>query len=355
MTLRSPSKSRLPPRAQKAGRPRGRFTQHRRIDRLREALESSPPGLTLEDLAIVLRVTPRSVRRYLRELERLRELESIETTPGGPHLWRIKASERGRAVSLRRTQAYGLLASRRSLECLRGSAFFEELDLAYNQVLLVAQRPVRTSAKSDISPDARLDNRFVCVPVESRSYATRAEEFDALFQGVAELRAIRFRDSIDSSGMPIILSPYAIVVARGAVFAIGDADQSDTRVVIPLDRMTHVEVLSHTRPFEVPPDFELEHYLHGEFGVWAPSRASVEVIVEFDPSAAAQLRARRVHPTQKIAMAPDGRMRLSVRVPSLDAVRPWLLGFGASARVVAPPELAAVIAAELRMAAGYYA
>ena len=76
------------PRVPKVGRPEGRFTQHRRIDKLRELLESEPRGLTLEELARMLRVTQRSVRRYLFELDGTTDptkyelLESIETTPG---------------------------------------------------------------------------------------------------------------------------------------------------------------------------------------------------------------------------------------------------------------------------------
>src|SRR3954451_6825647 len=108
-------------RTPKAGRPTGRFTQHRRLDRLREVLENEPRGLTLEELAATLRVTERSVRRYLREFdgtkvdEKFELLEFVETRKGGPLLWRIKPGERGRAVSLRRAQAYALLATRRSL------------------------------------------------------------------------------------------------------------------------------------------------------------------------------------------------------------------------------------------------
>src|SRR5262245_23662866 len=97
------------PKRPRVGRPEGVFTQHRRIDKLHEALEASPTGLELGDLAQMLGVSHRSVRRYLRELDRITELESIPTVPGGPHVWRIKPSERGRTITLRRTQAYLLL------------------------------------------------------------------------------------------------------------------------------------------------------------------------------------------------------------------------------------------------------
>ena len=43
------------------GRPKGKFTQHRRLDRLREILEKHPRGISLYDLADALSVTVRSM------------------------------------------------------------------------------------------------------------------------------------------------------------------------------------------------------------------------------------------------------------------------------------------------------
>src|SRR5258708_23969847 len=164
------------PKQPRVGRPVGKFTQHRRLDFLREKLEAHAAGLTLDELAGMLRVTTRSVRRYLRELARVTELESIEVRPGGAHLWRIKPSERGRSVALRRTQAYALLAARRVFDVLKGSALFDEIDVALRQVEQVAHRPfVRAAVRGDISSDARLEDRFAYVPSLPCAYANRSD------------------------------------------------------------------------------------------------------------------------------------------------------------------------------------
>src|SRR5262249_31789439 len=135
-------------RPKRLGRPAGSFTQHRRLSKLRSALEAHPGGVVLDDLAAMLHVTTRSVRRYLTELGRTTEVESIETERGGAHLGRIKPQERGRSVHLRRTQAYALLAARGAFEPIRGSALFDELDLAHRHILQIAQRPTaRTAGK----------------------------------------------------------------------------------------------------------------------------------------------------------------------------------------------------------------
>src|SRR5438093_2094362 len=168
-------------RAPRVGRPPGQFTQHKRLDKLKDLLERQPRGVTLQEIGIALKVTTRSARRYLRALDGTREgedfftLEDQPTTPGGPLLWRLKPSERGRAVHIRRSQAYAILATRRALDVLRGSALFEELDLALRQIEQIAETPFRAGA-GEISGERDLEARFLYVPPPARSYATRGEE-----------------------------------------------------------------------------------------------------------------------------------------------------------------------------------
>src|SRR5262245_10820821 len=84
--------------ARRVGRPRGRFTQHRRLDRLRALLEHHPKGLTLYELAEAVGVTARSMRRYLKEMASELELEPMPTRRGGALLWRVRSSELPRKV-----------------------------------------------------------------------------------------------------------------------------------------------------------------------------------------------------------------------------------------------------------------
>jgi predicted DNA-binding transcriptional regulator YafY len=339
----------------RVGRPSGRFTQHRRLDKLRDVLTAHPSGLLLEDLASLLKVTTRSVRRYLGELDRATELQSVETTPGGAHIWRIKPSERGRTVALRRAQAYGLLAARRVFEPMKGSALYDELDVIMRQILQIAQRPTRTPG--EVPSDNGLEDRFVYVPSPARSYGARVEELDELFQCVAELRVMRFRyraPGLDGRGERVTSHPYALLVHRGAVFCVAhDVDQDAVRV-FPFDRMGELHPSDHER-FDLPAGFDASDFVHGDLGVFEERVGTgIRVLVEFEPRAADDVRARRFHPTQKIATAPDGRVRLSMTVPDLAELRAWVLGFGGAARVIEPPELAQDIVRELRRALGRY-
>jgi predicted DNA-binding transcriptional regulator YafY len=353
MALRPIPKARLP----RAGRPSGHFTQHRRLDKLREALEGHPEGLTLDDLALLARVTTRSVRRYLHELSLITELDSVPTTPGHPNLWRIKPSERGRSVALRRTQAYGLLAARRVFDVLKGSALFDELDVTLREVALVARRPTRGAVKGEVPADHRLDERFLYVPMPARNYASKAEELDDLFQAVAELRVLRFRyrgpNDGPRAGERVTAHPYAMLVHKGELVCVA-FDTSDRAVkVFRFDRMADTKPSEGER-FTLPHDLSLDDFLHGELGVAAPPARATRVIVEFEARAADDVRARKIHPTQRIATAPDGRVRVSMNVASLDDARAWVMGFGSAARVIEPRELAIEVMTELRRALARY-
>lgn len=347
-----------------AGRSPGKFTQSRRLDLLREKLETHAGGFTLDDLAAMLKVSTRSVRRYLGELELVTELEGIEIAPGAEKLWRIKPSERGRAVTLRRAQAYGLLAARRVFEVLKGSALFDEIDLALRQVEQVAHRPAtRPGVRGDVAPDAtRLEDRFAYVPAVPRAYANRAEDVDAAFQAVADMMVLRFRyrepggDGTSARGARLTTHPYALVLHEGAITCIArDVERAATRAFL-FDRMS--ELLTHEQErFALPDDFALDEWLHGDFGV-ARAPKALKVMVEFDARVADAVRARKVHPSQRLASAPDGRLRASLAVPAspdvVARVRAWVLGFGSAAHVLEPKELADDVALELRRAASRY-
>ncbi len=346
------------PKVPRVGRPTGKFTQHRRLDLLRDKLETHAAGLTLDELSSMLRVTTRSVRRYLKELALVTEVESIETRPGSSHLWRIKPSERGRSVPLRRTQAYALLAARRVFDVLKGSALFDEIDVALRQIEQVAHQPfVRASVRGDIASEARLQDRFAYVPAVARAYANRSEDVDAAFQAMAELSVLTFRYREDSAKEVKVRShPYALVIHKGALVCVArDVDRVSTRA-FAFDRMSGLDARSEER-FELPADFTIGDWLQGDFGVARAAR-SAKLLVEFEPSAGEAVRARRVHPSQKLAVAPDGRVRASFSVPEAAEVvaelKSWILSFGAAARVLEPPELVAEIAADLRRAADHY-
>jgi len=311
---------------------------------MREVLEAHGHGATIEELATVMRLSTRSVRRYLVTLRDQLGLEPVPTTPGGPNRWRVKPSEQGRTITLRRTQAYLLLAARQTFEPLRGSALFDELDVAHRQLLRLAERPLLRAAHTvDIQSNARLAERIVVVPYPSRSYLAQGGDLDEIFRAAAELRVVAFRFEHER----IRMCPYVIAVHDGCVACVGlDVKRSEVRV-FALDAVHDAEV--EAQRFELPPDFDPERLVLGAFGP-VPVEDRRRAVIEFDARAADEVRSRKHHPEQRLATAPDGRVRLAIPVGDRAALVRWVLGFGSSARVIEPDDVSDLVREELREA-----
>jgi predicted DNA-binding transcriptional regulator YafY len=334
------------------GRPKGKFTQHRRLDKLRELLERHPRGLTLYDMAGALGVTVRSMRRYMKEIERESELESVPTKGGAALMWRLRSNETPRKVELRRTQTYALLAARRLFEPMRGSALFDEIDHAVMKLLALAQRPGR-GPNAGLA-DARLEERFLYLPHAPKNYAERTEELDDLFQAVSDLRplSLLYKSATRADEERITIYPYALVLHRDSIYCVGfHVGRQEIRTFV-LDRMRDTECLFNER-FELPADFHIDQYFQGEFGIWRDPHQQ-KVVIEFDAHAAEYIRARRVHASQRLATMAGGGVRLTMTVGNLTQVTSWILEWGARAKVVEPPELIERVRAELAGALALY-
>jgi len=338
--------------ARKRGRPRGRFTQARRLDTLRSLLQKHPKGLSIYELAADLGVTPRSLRRYIAHVKRELEIVAVRSKPGGPVLWRLAPGEVVRKVEVRRTQAYALLAARRLFEPMRGSALYDEISMASEKLLGVARRPGR-GPNAGVA-DARLEDRFLYLPFAPKDYASRTEELDDLFQSVADLRPLHFRYVRPKDGKieRMVIHPYAMVLYKDAIYCVGyHVAKKEIRTFL-LDRMRDTEC-AITERFDLPDDFRIEDHFQGQFGIWR-GRSRQQVVIDFDARVNEYVETRRVHPSQSLEPLPDGGLRLTMEIGDLTEVTTWVLGFGETARVVAPPELRDRVKAELENALARY-
>ena len=306
--------------------------------------------MTLQEIADKLAVTTRSARRYLQELSREYDLEK-DPNRKGPPLRRLSPEERPRKISLRRTQAYALLAARRLFEPMQGSTLYEEIDLAIRNLMAVANRPGR-GPNAGVA-DARLEERFLHLPLAPKDYRDRTDELDVLYQSVADLRPMtcRYRDSRGETSQ-VTMHPYAMVLYKDAIYAVGKhLGHGDVRT-FALDRMSDAE-FSTTERFELPPDFDVQQYFQGQFGIWR-GKDKIRVVVDFAPRVADYVRSRRVHPTQKLSALRGGGVRLTMTVGDTTEVASWVLGFGETARVVEPEDLRRRVIDELKGALALY-
>jgi predicted DNA-binding transcriptional regulator YafY len=306
----------------------------------------------LYELADAVGVTPRSMRRYLKEVAAELELEPLPTRKGGALVWRVRSSELPRKVELRRTQAYAMLAARRLFEPMKGSTLYEEIEMATERLLALAHRPGR-GPNAGLA-DARLEERFLYLPVAPKDYSTKTEALDDLFQAVADLRPLkcRYRSGSRDAEETVVIHPYAMVLYKDAIYCVGlHTARGEIRTFL-LDRMRDTETSALER-FELPADFKIDDHFQGSFGIWRGTKKA-KVVIDFDASVAELVRSRRIHESQKLTTLPDGTLRLTMMVGELTELASWILGWGKTAKVIEPEELALHVKDELLQALAKY-
>lgn len=167
---------------------------------------------------------------------------------------------------------------------------------------------------------------------------------------VIDYRSQRTRDIEQTRLDPFILEPSA---TGSATYVVGFSHQHGEIRTFKLDRVVTVEVTPEG--FEPPDVADLSRQLGESWGGVVLAREEHRVVIDFNASVADRVRETYWHPSQELEELDNGAVRLRLRLPSLLDFTPWVLGWGAEASVVAPPELRAEVAARFREAAARYA
>lgn len=333
----------------KVGRPKGKLTQHKRLDRLKSALERTPAGVTLKDLARLGNVTERSVRRYLLEVKDAWDLESVRTAPSGAALWRIKPSERGRSVQLRRAQALALLGAASALDDLAASTITEDARTAKDQLRQLVEKPVKRGAKETKYEHAPL--RFVVYRPTDRTSKIAREVIDEVFAAVSLGTEVSLRMK-EVKGESHRFLPWSLWAHAEQIYLIGRWEHAEETELIDLSQVV-VARAQHGTQVKAPSEEELSAFGHGVMGVRAPARYEIAVL-EIDAESTPAYRGVRVHPAQTVLRSKDGRMRITVPMVDTDKLLRWVLAQAGAVHVVAPVALVDLVKGALARSAAKY-
>jgi predicted DNA-binding transcriptional regulator YafY len=311
---------------------------------LRE-IESRRTGVTIHDLAALVDVSTRTIRRDLQALQEAGFAVYDEGEQAETKRWRLGASP-FRAVEdgLSIADVAALFLSRAAVESLSGWPLADELRQAFAKIEralnprmreFLSTLPQVLSTKAGPRASAQSD-RLVDV--------TRR-----LFDATRDRRVLEMRyfSATSNRAKTYTVEPYRLALAQGGVYLIAWVPQYGEFRTFAAERVERLSVTDGTfkRTRELPAEI-----FGSSMGVfWGEA---VDVRVEFDAPLAAFVRGRVWHESQQVEELADGRLSVSLRVSDDWALRSWLLGFGAAARVVAPPHLVRAIADEHARAAG---
>jgi predicted DNA-binding transcriptional regulator YafY len=165
-----------------------------------------------------------------------------------------------------------------------------------------------------------------------------AELLRAAHSSPAGRAAVRFK--YPERGGPTVkerdVEPYRIVIRSGGFYLIGyDRGVKEWRT-FALDRFRSKPARAGTCPKQrqLPTEYASDDVL----GFMKTIGKRVSVTVELSAKVAASATARSWQAEQRIEKLSDGRAKMTFVVTDVSEVVRWALGFGAEARVIAPPE-----------------
>ncbi|MCX6895253.1 MAG: WYL domain-containing protein [Verrucomicrobia bacterium] len=180
------------------------------------------------------------------------------------------------------------------------------------------------------------------------SFRTRAEQilnleiFDVLAKAAAQRQQLEIAYRKPGQRAPELrrVDPYHLANINGEWYLFAyDHARADIRTFVPA-RMESVKRTGKT--FPRPQKFSLEKRLRGSFGVHS-GHGEFEVVLRFNPRAAAYVREKKWHESQQLRDLKSGGVELKLKLSSLVEIERWVLSWGGDAVVLKPRELAEAV------------
>jgi predicted DNA-binding transcriptional regulator YafY len=147
------------------------------------------------------------------------------------------------------------------------------------------------------------------------------------------------------------IEPLKIIENRGAWYVISWCRLRDGIRMFALHRILGYKISAQKYAER---EVDIDNYLNDAFLLEHGDPLQTYVI-KFDSSSAPYVRERQWHASQELINHDDGSCTLSISATSMDEVRRWVLGFGASAEVLQPAELRTILKQEFAAGADRYA
>jgi predicted DNA-binding transcriptional regulator YafY len=310
------------------------------------ALESSRHGVTIDALADDLDVTTRTIRRDLAALQEAGFPLYDERDDEGHAHWRLDGQVlKGLETGFTLAELCALYLSRNMLEAVGGTPFQRDLTLAFARLEKMLSPRMRQFLD-------RLPQVLAAKPgPRARVAGSSPDIVGRLLEATLHYRVARMKyHSVSSARMKdYLIHPYRLAFAQGGLYLLAYVPEYKDVRTFAVDRIASVSLEKQTfTPSRTIPDDVFGNSL----GVNTGPPSHVEIA--FDKRVTPYVRARVWHPSQTLRDSGDGGVVLTLEVCNDLALRSWILGWGASARVLAPAGLAADIRADLNNASAQY-
>ncbi len=313
---------------------------------LRE-VETRRGGVTIHELAALVAVSTRTIRRDLQALQEAGFAVYDEGEENETKRWRLdgapfRAVEDGLSVS----DVAALYLSRTVVEGLSGWPLADELRAAFEKL----ERSLNPRMREFLSTLPEV----ISAKAGPRSPAHSVRQVDIarrLFEAVRDRRVIEMKYFSASANRvkSYAAEPYRLALAQGGLYLVAWVPAYGEFRTFATERIERLSIGDQTfkRTRELPVTL-----FGSSMGVFSGEPEKIEVA--FAPRVAMFVRARVWHDSQELTEQPDGGIHMTLLVSNDWALRSWVLGFGSAARVLSPASLATAIADECRLTAAEY-
>jgi proteasome accessory factor B len=152
---------------------------------------------------------------------------------------------------------------------------------------------------------------------------------------------VTYRSASRETG-PGAVEPLTLLVWRGALYLVARDKGHKEPYYLAINHIVSVRNLREPFHYPSPADYRPESMLEGHFGIFREPDARprvVELVFANQRWLKMYVQERKWHPTQQFEELPDGRLRMTFTVSSLQEVRIWVRGFGPDVEVVKPSVL----------------
>jgi predicted DNA-binding transcriptional regulator YafY len=310
-------------------------------------LEGSP-GKTLQQLVVdVPDDYPKNARTVRRDLEALEAVgfPLVVEKHNGQTRWRLMEGFRNiPALGFSATELMALLLSRNLLKPLEGTEIAESLQSALGKAATALPPQGHEYVRA-------MEQMFSVGLGPHKSYREHRQTIDLISRAIDTRRTAQMRyfsASRDSTGRREV-DPYFLRFAGGGLYLIGHCHLRKEVRLFAVERIRSMVLTD--RPYQVPLDFKVDEYVQDAFGIMRSGRR-IEVELLFSKKAAAWVKDKTWHPSQKTKLLKDGRLKMTLKVADNEELVGWVLSFGGQVKVVYPEGLRARVKDEARKVLG---
>ena len=311
-------------------------------------LESSR-GATLQDLVDSTPAdfpkNPRTIRRDLEALEGA-GFPLVTEQSNGQTRWKLMEGFRDiPALGFSATELMALLFSRNLLKPLEGTEIQSSLNSALNKAAAALPPQGHEYVRE-------MERIFSVGLGPHKSYRQHRETIDRISQAISKAKTaqIRYFSASRNATSRREVDPYSLWYAAGGLYLIAYCHLRKDVRMFAVERVRTITLTDH--PYQMPLGFNVEEYIQDALMVMRGRRIEVELL--FSKAAAAWVKDKSWHPSQKLFPLKDGRLRMVLRVADTNELVGWLLSFGGQVKVVSPESLTGKVRDEAKKVFGSY-